>query len=222
MTSDRAEAILAEAFANRYRYPANFGGFTARASYGPEGGGAVATVAMCGPGDVEAVPDASDEFEGWEHPIDESLLQELRSLSRLLWSHDYALGEGRPGKSLVDDPHPLGALVVLHDDPHRATFRVRDGRLTQITRRHGTLLEVARVERWHVRHDGSVLPARFVVEFWDDACAEPLRVDRYWDLFRPIEGELVPLVRRGEHCTEAGTITRVLTLRSWHLASTPA
>jgi hypothetical protein len=208
-----ADALLAEAFAGRYAYPEGFAGFTARARFGLEGAGVASTVALCGAGDVEAVPDFDDADD------DENLLQELRSLSRLLWPHDYQRGEGRFDKSLAEDSHPLGVLVTLHDDPHQATFRVRGGRIAQMTRRHGDLVEVVRIERWHSRPDGRVIPARFSVEFWDEGRADPLRVDRYWDLYRPLAGEIVPLVRRVEHRTDDFTITRVLTLRSWQLAT---
>jgi hypothetical protein len=216
--STEADRLLAAAFSGMYRYPADFGGFTARALYGVEGDGASATVALCGPGDVAWVADDGEPSDDDPQLPGEAMCQELRSLSRLLWGHDYAAAEGRFEKSLDDDGHALGPLVRLHDDPHAATFRVRDGRVGQMTRRNGDLLEVVRVERWHVRPDGRVIPARFVTEFWDDHASAPLRVDRCWDLYRPLEGQLVPLVRRVEHRFDADAVIRVLTLRSWVLA----
>ena len=206
----RAEALLAEAFARRYRYPPGFPGFTARARFGPPRGQATATVALCGPGEVEVVTDERSRDEQW-------LLQVLRDLSRQVYGHDYGAGEGRFDKSLVEDPHPLGPLVVLHDDPHQATFRVRNGRVTLATRRTGTLLQVVRTERWHVRPDGRWLPARFTAEFWDDAVPAPLRVERYWDLYRPIDDELLPALRRIQTTNDAGTEARLVLLRAWRM-----
>lgn len=213
-THDAAESLLADAFARRYRYPSGFPGFTARARFGPEARPAHATVAVCGPGEVAAVVDEPCASEAW-------LLQELRSLSRLCWGHDYEAGEGRFRKSLVDEPHPLGPLVVLHDDPHQATFRVHRGRVTLMTRRQGTLLETVRIERWHVRPDGRVLPARWVAELWDDAIATPLRTDRYWDLYKPLAGELLPMVRRVETSIGDERTTLVLSLSAWRVDGVP-
>lgn len=108
--------------------------------------------------------------------------------------------------------------MVLHGDPHEATFRLRSGRITVETRRSGTLLQVMRTERWHRRPDGRCLPARYVVEFWDDAVAEPLRVERYWDLYRAAAGELMPSMRRVQVVQPSGTEVRSLTLSEWILA----
>ena len=168
----------------------------------------MATIAICGPGEVEAVPDERSVDDEW-------LLQVLRDLSRQVYGHDYAIGEGRFEKSLVEDPHPLGPMVVLHDDPHQATFRVRNGRITLATRRAGTLLQVVRTERWHVRPDGKWLPARFIAEFWDDAVPAPLRVERYWDLYRPVGDELLPALRRIETTSGEGHEARFVMLRAW-------
>lgn len=206
----RAEALVAGAFARRYRYPPGFEGFTARARFGPAGA-ATATVAICGPGESAVLLDEPGTDGEW-------LRQEMRALARRLYGHDYAVGEGRFDKSLVGDPHPLGPLVVLQGDPHEATFRVRSDRITVETRRSGTLLQVMRTERWHVRPDGRWLPARYVVEFWDDAVAEPLRVERYWDLYRAAAGELVPSLRRVQVVQPSGTEVRSVTLSEWLLA----
>lgn len=209
-----AELLLADAFARRYRYPENFEGFTARAHFGTHGSTRSATVAMCGPAESAVLLDDP----GDPGPDAEWLGQELRALSRRLYGHDYAPGEGRFAKSLVDDPNPLGPLVVLHDDPHEATFRVRGGRITVETRRSGALLQVMRTERWHVRPDSRWLPARYVVEFWDDAVAAPLRVERYWDLYAAAAGELLPSMRRVQVQQRSGTEVRTLTLSEWLLA----
>lgn len=209
--SAEADALLREAFDHRYRYPAQFGGFSALARFGAQGAEHGATVALCGPGQAEAVLSglAPDSEADW-------LKQELVALSRVLWGHDYERGEGKFDKSVVDEPNPYGTLVQLHHDPHQATFCVRNGRIAMMTRRQGTLLETLRIERWHVRPDGRCLPASSVLEVWDDALAAPLRVDRYWDLYRPVGGELVPQIRKVETTigSDAPTV-RVLTLRAW-------
>lgn len=213
---DAARSLLRDAFARRYRYPPSFGGFSARCRVGPPGAEAVAaTVTMVGAGDVEAVfeRDADDPALG------EWLVQELRAMSRQVWGHDFDDGEGKFAMTLDDAPHPLGPLVLLTDDPHQATFRVRKGRVTMATRRQHTLLEVVRVDRWHLRPDGRWLPAQFTAEVWDGGTTGPLRTDRYWDLYWPVDGELFPQLRRVTTTDDRGIETSVsLTLRSWQPA----
>ncbi len=214
--SDAARELLRDAFARRYRYPSDFRGFSALCRFGPAGTEEIAaTVALVGPGDAEAVieRDVPIVAEG------EWLIQELRALSRQLWGHDFDRGEGKFAMSLDDSPHPLGQLVLLHDDPHQATFRVRKGRITMATRRQHSLLEIMRCDRWHLRPDGRWLPAQFTVEIWDDGVAGPIRCDRYWDLYWPVDGELYPQLRRVETTDDLGAVTMTsLTLRAWQLA----
>jgi hypothetical protein len=215
-TSDAARELLRAAFARRYRYPRDFTGFSALCRFGPAGCEEIgATVAMAGPGEAEAVleQEASNPASG------EWLIQELRSLSRQLWGHDFERGEGKFAMSLDDTPHPLGPLVLLHDDPHQATFRVRKGRITMATRSHHSLLEIMRCDRWHVRPDGRWLPAQFTNEIWSGGTAGLLRTDRYWDLYWPVDGELFPQLRRVESSDDlAATATNSVTLRAWQLA----
>ncbi len=210
-TSARAALVLADAFAHRYRYPRDFGGWSAQASFGRDDAHYEATVAVCGAGDARAataVRVAAPQFE-W-------LTQELRSLSRTLFGHDFEPAEGRFAMSLDETPHPLGPLVVLHGDPHAATFRVRKHRITLASRRSGSLLEMVRVERWHVRPDARWLPSQWSVEVHDGALGQILRTDRYWDLWWPFEGEIVPQTRRVESIDTLGIrLASTLHLREW-------
>ena len=213
---DAARSLLRDAFARRYRYPNSFGGFRARCRVGPPGiEEFTATVAMRGAGDVDAVL----EHDAGDPTLAEWLVQELRAISRQLWGHDFERGEGQFAMTLDDSPHPLGPLVLLHDDPHQATFRVRKGRITMATRRQHALLEVVRVDRWHLRPDGRWLPAQFTAEVWEAGVTRPLRSDRYWDLYWSVDGELFPQLRRVT-ATDAGGIetSMSMTLRSWQPA----
>ncbi len=212
-TTQAAEELLADAFACRYRYAPEHPGWTAHCRFRDETGEVDAIVGMTSCDDIEAVP-----TEAVPVALAELLAQDARSLGRALFGHDYAQGEGRFDKSLDDTPHPLGQLVVLHDDPHEATFRIRQRRITMATRRQGPLLESVRVDRWHTRPDGRWLPAQWVAEVWDDAIVGPLVSVRYWDLFWPFGGELVPQLRRVDLTDDLGvTVGRSLNFAEWQL-----
>ena len=206
-----ADQLLADAFAHQYRYPADHPGFTASCRMRDEYGELDARVVLTNVGDAAATTEivvATPRFE-W-------LMQDLRSLARTLWGHDYAPNEGRFSKSLDDSPNPLGPLITLHDDPHEATFRVRKHRVTLATRREGSLRHSVRIDRWHMRPDGRWLPAQWLTEVWDDANSRRLVSDRYWDLFWPIGGELVPQLRRVDSTDDLGiTSGRSLNLAAW-------
>ncbi len=203
--------MLAAAFAHQYRYPKEHRGFSALCRFRDEFGETDATVAMTSANDAQAVTAvvvSTPRFE-W-------LLQDLRAIARTLWGHDYEANEGRFPKSLDDSPHPLGPRIILHDDPHDATFRVRKHRITMATRREGTLLHTVRVDRWHMRPDGRWLPAQWTTEVWDEAFARPLVSERYWDLYWPVAGELVPQMRRVDSTDDLGvTAGRSLNLAAW-------
>lgn len=210
-----ADALLRDAFDRRARFSPGFSGFSARARFGLEASLRDAFVEVRGPGVVEAellepgtLDDALEADRLW-------LVQELRAISRIGWAHDYDAGEGRFAKSLVSEPHDLGPLIVLHDDPHEATFRVFDGRVTMMTRRQGAVLETVRVDRWHDLGDNGVLPARWTVQFWDESLPKPLRTDRHWDLYKPLGGEMMPLLRRVESTAGNDTIVRLVVLSDW-------
>jgi hypothetical protein len=209
-THAAADALLREAFERRYGFASTFPGFTARARFGPENDLVPGEVSLRGAGVVEASADVAGTNVAW-------LVQELRAMSRLCWPHDYAVGEGRFRKSLVDDAHPLGPSIVLHDDPHQAMFRVTDGHVTLMTRRQGSLVESVRIERWHVHTDGRVLPARWIAELREEQHDEPkvLRVDRYWDLYKSLAGELLPMLRRVSTTSDAGSSVSVIALSGW-------
>ena len=212
-TAQAADELLADAFAQHYRYAPDHPGWTARCRVRDESVEVDTTVGMTSAIDVEAVPQ-----DGVVTATLEGLLQDLRSFARTLFGHDFATGEGRFAKSLDDAPNPLGPLVVLHDDPHEATFRIRQRRVTMATRRQGQLLETVRVDRWHSRPDGRWLPAQWVAEVWDDAIVGPLTSTRYWDLYWPLGGELVPQMRRVDVTDDLGITTgRSLTLAEWQL-----
>ena len=212
-TAQAAEELLADAFARHYRYAPEHPGWSANCRVRDEVGEADAVVAMTSANDIEAVP-----FDAVTVARFEWLMQDLRALGRTLFGHEYNRGEGKFAKSLDETPHPLGPLVTLHDDPHEATFRVCKHRITMATRRHGPLLETVRVDRWHLRPDGRWLPAQWVTEIWDDALVGPIASLRYWDLYWPLGGDLVPQLRRVDITDDLGiTVGRSLNFADWEL-----
>ena len=216
-TADRAEALLADAFGRRYRYCGPAEGWTAHARCRDATGEFDATVAVSCARDAQAIPDVDIAT-----PRLEWVVQDLRSFARTLYGHDYEKGEGRFPKVLDDTPNPLGPLVVLLDDPHRATFRVRKHRITEATRIEGELRQRLRVDRWHVRPDGRWLPAQWKLEIWAGDSGRRLVCERYWDLYWPVQGELVPQLRRVDITDEYGlTSQRSLSIGSWQLLNRP-
>ncbi len=209
-----AHELLADAFAHQYRYESSGRAFSAQCRFRDEQGEADATIAMTSAYDAQAVTAL-----GVSTPRFEWLMQDLRSIARTLWGHDFEANEGRFAKLFDDSPHPMGPRITLVNDPHEATFRVRQHRITYATRREGELRHTVRIDRWHMRPDGRWLPAQFVAEIFDDAIARPLMSERYWDLFWPVGGELVPQMRRVDFTDDLGiTTSRSINLAEWQIA----
>ncbi len=212
--SQLADDLLREAFERRYRFAPGFPGFGAQITFGTPQEQYRGEVDLRGAGEVTLYSAAPDAESAWA-------LQELRALSRLSFGHDYERGEGRFHKSLVVESHELGPLIVLHGDPHEATFRVRDAKVLLMTRRQGGLVELVRVEHHHRLDDGQFAPARWVTELWDENQPDALRVERHWDLRKHVGGELLPMLHRVDCLAPEGGPQRQIELRGWTVDGVP-
>lgn len=109
-----------------------------------------------------------------------------------------------------EDNSPLGRLILLNDK-RQSSYRVRDGRVTQVRRREGeerfiiTVLDEVLTER------GAYLPRYFVVDYFDKS-GKLKRSEKFSDRYRQTQSVWFPESRE---CiiTEAGkddVITRII------------
>jgi hypothetical protein len=205
-----AHQLLREAHQGGYRFPVQFGGFTAQIRFtdgGPEAAG-LATVRA--PRDVALEIDAGEAAEGW-------IRQELGSMAGHRWPSSYEEGDGRYGLTREDEEHPLGPLLRLQGDPYASSYRVKGGRISQVNRQMGPTRFSITIQAHTIVPDGRVLPVSFMVSYWSVENERLTRADAYTDQYAEVEGVLLPKSRRVVTADDSGFRVRELTLADHRL-----
>lgn len=210
-----AHAALRAAHEGSYRFPQGFAGFTANFTvvFGTVGDfrSIAGSVEVVDPRTVEITADGSDELAGW-------VKKELASMAGHRWGTPYEQGDGRWTLTIdASSDHPLGRLVTVHDDPFKSSYRVRDGRISQVVRTMGQTTFTISMQSHRPAPDGTVLPETFTVAFWDLAVGRLTRSDIYADAYAEVDGVLLPAVRRVLSATDAGIEGREFRLSGWKL-----
>ena len=68
--------------------------------------------------------------------LDDWAPEQVRSMVGHRLGRPYDEGDGRHAKRVIEDDHPLGALVQL-DDGMSSSYRVADGQIALVTRQPG-------------------------------------------------------------------------------------
>jgi hypothetical protein len=206
-----AHQMLRGAHDAGYRFPAGFGGFAATVTFSQDGAAATGTVELRSPRAVTLTIAADETGQAW-------LRQEIASMAGHRSPTDYETGDGRYTLTLgPDDDHPLGRLVQFHDDPFASSYRLRDGRITQVNRRMGKTRFTIDVQEHVVTRDGRLLPAYFTVAYWDVEQDRLTRADTYADRYTVVEGVFLPAARRVSTADDTGITVRELRLSDHHL-----
>jgi hypothetical protein len=191
------DVLLRRAHDAGYRFPSNFGGFTAtiRTSAGHSG-----TVTVTGRTEVELAVDGepSDDL-AWARG-------EIASIVSHRWASGYDEGDGRWSKRTD------GETVTMLDDPFDSAYRVRDNHISEVHRTVGDSRFVISVSERLRTADGRHLPVHFTVFFWDTASGRLTRADHFTDAFVLVDGVYLPSRRQVVSASDEGLSTRVLDL----------
>ncbi|MFN8663006.1 MAG: DUF3386 family protein [Thermomicrobiales bacterium] len=202
----QAHAALQAAHEGGYRFPADFAGFSAEVQVEHDGETQNGRVTLRSPREIEIDLEADEETLGW-------LRQELGSMAGHRWPTPYAESDGRWTLTLeARAGDPLGDLIRVHDDPFNSSYRVRDGRITQVNRQMGPTRFSINIHEHTETADGRTLPAVFTVAFWDSAQGRLSRTDEYLDRYVEVAGVQLPAERRILRVEDDGISVRKLTL----------
>lgn len=205
-----AHALLRAAHEAGYRFPAGFAGFTARVTYSGNGT-ATGTVTVRAPRDLMLDLDTDEQSYGW-------VRQEIASIAGHRWPTPYEQGDGRWTITLgPDDGHALGRQVTMHDDPFSSSYRVRDGRIGEVTRQMGqTRFSIITQEHLELP-DGRFLPSAFTVGYWSLEGNRLTKSDVYADEYVEVDGVWLPRSRRVVTLSDEGISARQITLSDHQL-----
>lgn len=207
----QAHAALRAAHESGYRFPADFAGFSADVQIDHDGAVQAGRVTLRSPREIEIDLDADEETLGW-------LRQELGSMAGHRWPTPYAESDGRWTLTLEEGAgHPLGDLIRVHDDPFGSSYRLRDGRISQVNRQMGPTRFSINIHEHTGTADGHTLPAVFTVAFWDTARGRLSRADEYLDRYVEVDGVQLPAERRILRVDDDGISVRKLTLSGHRL-----
>jgi hypothetical protein len=205
-----AHQVLREAHRGGYRFPAQFGGFTAQITF-TDGGPEIAGMATIrAPRDVTLEIAVSEAGEGW-------IRQELGSMAGHRWPSSYEEGDGRYGLTREDEDHPLGPLLRLQGDPYASSYRVKGGRISQVNRQMGPTRFSITIQGHTTVPDGRVLPVSFMVSYWNVEQDRLTRADAYTDHYTEVDGVMLPKSRRVVTADDSGFRVRELTLADHRL-----
>lgn len=200
-----AHQRLREAHEGAYRFPVGFGGFTAQLTYEEFGLSVTGLISVRAPRDIHFDIDAPEQVAGW-------IRQELGSMAGHRWPTSYEQGDGRYELSIEEEDHPLGPLLRMNNDPFTSSYRVLEGRITQVTREMGPMRFSISIQAQTTVSDGRVLPVSFMVNYWSLESERLTRADAYTDQYLDVEGIQLPSSRRVVTADDQGLRVRQLTL----------
>jgi hypothetical protein len=203
-----ADELLLEAHGGIYRFPDAFSGFRAGLVF--EGDTVAAgSVVVWADGGFELRIELGDAELAW-------LDREFASLVGHRVARTYEDGDGRFEKELDPVPSPLGALVRMRDELG-SSYRVRQGRITLITRVIGGRRFSIVPQRWERAPDGRVVTTEFTVCYWEGEPASIERCEVYTDAYADVGGLFLPSLRRVVTASAGGVRVRQLELDAHEL-----
>lgn len=185
----RAYALLKEANGNRQVMPADFVGFEAELFY--KDGETVKTgkVVYRRQGETQIALDGlSAPDKAW---LDDKILNIVGHRR----GGDFAQGDGRHPLSLVEgDVNEFGQLIRLNDRM-QSEYRVKDGRVTEVTRVAGGVRFTISVLDALETQGGKYLANHFTVCYRDEKTGALQKVEGYRDTYAQIDGVWLPTSR---------------------------
>ncbi len=211
-TNTTAHAMLEAAHDRAYRYPENFAGFQAALRYRTDEESLEGTITIHSPDNITL------ELDGREGEM-QALQREIASLCAHRWHAPYSAGDGRYTLSLDENAqHPLGQLILFHDDPFQSSYRIKDGSVVQINRQMGTTRFTIHIPEHTRVEENKTLPRQFTVAYWDTTQKRLMRMTSYTDHYLPVEGYYLPTYRCIIIYDDTGVSTHVIEFSAHKLA----
>ncbi len=211
-TNTAAHEMLQAAHDRAYRYPEHFAGFKAALRYSMDEESLEGTITIHSPDTITL------ELGGREGEL-QALQREIASLCAHRWYAPYSAGDGRYTLSLDENAqHPLGQLIIFHDDPFKSSYRIKDGSVVQVNRQMGTTRFTIHIQEFTSVEENRTLPRQFTVAYWDTNQQRLMRTTSYTDHYIPVEGYYLPTYRRIIIYDDKGVSTHIIEFSAHKLA----
>jgi hypothetical protein len=210
-----AHDLLRAAHHTQYQFPERFAGFKASVTFTSDGTSRGAVLVRA-PRDIALDLETDEQSSGW-------VRQEIASIAGHRWPSSYEQGDGRWTLTLgPDDGNALGRQVLMHDDPFSSSYRLHDGRITEVTRTMGTT-RFSIITQQHLElPDGRLLPSAFTVGYWDLEGGRLTKTEAYTDDYVEVDGVWLPQSRRVVTMDDNGLTARQITFTGHQLLADSA
>lgn len=212
----RAYALLKAAHNSRQTMPPGFRGFTADVILDDDG---TLTRGKMGyvPGDgVElTIAGADEKAEHWLRGALSNAIGHRRG-------GDFARGDGRHPITFTssEDRSPLGRQVSLNDGLN-SSYRVRDNKVTEVTRTMGDQRFIITVLETRPADAGKYLPRHFTVTYFDPETGSISQTQSFSDEYARIQGVWLPVSRRVITAADGKISSRRFELRNIRVTPRP-
>ena len=186
-----AFALLKAAHDARQVLPDDFPGFTATMTLQAGGKNYPGTVRF------EKGKTAEVKFEGAAKDDVDWAVDQVQSTIGHRRGGDFAKGDGRHPLTFGTGPDAENAFgkQILLNDFMQSSYRVRDGKVTEVTRVSEKLRFTISVIQTKTTEGGKYLPQHFIVSYRDAKTGALQEVQAYRDAYAPIGGTWLPVSR---------------------------
>ncbi|WZO99954.1 DUF3386 family protein [Isosphaeraceae bacterium EP7] len=117
-----------------------------------------------------------------------------------------------------DDLHPLGRLLLFQGGRFASSYRVKDGRITEVNRHVGKMDMTILALDDSKNAEGRDLPRGYVVQYWDAGTGNLDRVETVRDTWARVGAYDLPVEHSVTNATSQGLAVRGFTLAGHKLA----
>ena len=199
----KARELFRRAAENTYRWPKEFGGFSADLICEEAGKISKGRVELKSSRELSVTLD-DEALQKWTEG--QIAMMAVHRSARSFDESDgrYSLTFGK------DDHHPLGQVIHIHGDGMKSHYRVMENRITQINRRMERMAFTINVEDSLTTPDDRFLTTRYTVYYFSPNENRLTNAESYSDHHAVVEGIYLPGTRRINFVEDQQVVTRRL------------
>jgi hypothetical protein len=209
--AEAADTALRRAHAQIHHHPPHFPGFRARLTVIDDGRSSEGSMSAPTGGPVRVT--LPDDAPGRDWAV-----EELRSMVVHRSPRSYDDFDGRWVKRFAEGTEDSLEPVIVMDDPMDSSYKLRDGRIAQITRCDGGTRFTISILDERRAAAGGVVAAQFLVSWWAPDSGRLVRAAAYRDDHIESGGLLLPSSRTVVSTDDDGVVMRRLELRDHAVA----
>ena len=185
----KARETLREAFEKTARWQADVQGFSADLQVNVAGRVLIGSVTVRGPRQVTVeLPDS--EVQKWAE-------NQISMIAVHRGPRTFEESDGKYTLTLGDDSnHPFGPTLSIHGDGMQSSYRIKDGRITQINRKMPHIGFTINIEDSALTKDGKYLTTRYTVYYYSPKDGTLTNVESFTDTHTRVGSSDLPASRR--------------------------